>query len=294
MGPVLLLPRDVVRRLPLASDFDSAMSMAAMNEELRRRISEKVGDIWKMKVSDAKEAARKHFLGDERAFQWLLESLRTGNRPAYDFENNPDGEFSWQEIGTQAAKRHPPKFSIRKARTLDDVEAVAVELVDYFKHLVENEGLSKMLWHRGKHHNERFVQLLFYAVVAYACRAANVDITPEAETGNGPVDFKLSRGGDARVLVELKLSDNKKVVHGYETQIEIYKAGQQTRRAAFVVIDVGGLGKGEKRLVDAGNAMRAEGKMPSRLVFIDGTQKRSASKRAPARPRTQGRKPVRT
>ncbi len=184
-----------------------------------------------------------------------------------------------QELGIRAATRHPTALSIKKARTIEDVEAVANEIVDHFQQLVENEGINKMLWFKGRHRNEKFVQLLFYAVAARICRVNDVDITPEAETGNGPVDFKLSRGGTARVLVELKLSTNSKLVQGYETQTEVYKAAQQTRLAVYVVVNIGSLGKRDQKLVSVGNSMRAKGQSPARLVFVDARLRPSASKR---------------
>jgi hypothetical protein len=277
--PVLLVPRDVVRKLPIAADFESAMTLAAVNEELRARVSAKIGNIWKLKVSEAKKEARRLLLTDEKAFSLFLDALRTGSTKAYDFESDPDGVFSWQRLGLEAARRHPPRLSVVTAKTVDDVERVANELVDHFQHLVENEGLYKMLWFKKRPRNEKFVQLLFYAISAYGCRAADIDITPEAETGNGPVDFKLSRGFASRILVELKLSTSKKVIQGYDVQTEVYKKGQRTKRAVYVVIDVGRLGKKDRQLIAAGNRMRAKGQVPSRLVFVDAKPRPSASKR---------------
>jgi hypothetical protein len=115
--------------------------------------------------------------------------------------------------------------------------------------------------------------------VAYShCKANNLDLSPEADTGSGRIDFKFSRGRD-RVLVELKLSRNPNVVHGYETQLEVYRAAEQTIRAYYVVIDVGGMGRKDERLIAARNAARERGEPLSELEFIDGFRQESASKR---------------
>ena len=53
----------------------------------------------------------------------------------------------------------------------------------------------------------------------------------------------MSRGFNARVLVETKLSTNTRLVHGYESQLQTYKRSEQTMRAYYVVIDVGRMGK---------------------------------------------------
>ena len=71
-------------------------------------------------------------------------------------------------------------------------------------------------------------QLVFLAVADAYCRANNVDITPEAGAGGGPVDFKFSDGYNGRILVEVKISDNPQLLHGYTVRLETYKKGQGT------------------------------------------------------------------
>ena len=90
--------------------------------------------------------------------------------------------------------------------------------------MVENKGLWKELWdENGKPRKEKASQRLFFAVAYSYCKANNIDLTPEADSGNGPVDFKLSQGFDSKLVVEVKLSTNGRLVHGYEKQLEIYK-----------------------------------------------------------------------
>lgn len=109
--------------------------------------------------------------------------------------------------------------------------------------------------------------------------ANNIDISPEIDTGNGKIDFKFAVSFNERVLVEVKLSTNSNVVSGYTTQLEIYKASQQTMRAIYLLIDVGSMGKKDKRLIDIRNEAAKLGNPLSELEFVDGTIKASASKR---------------
>jgi hypothetical protein len=71
------------------------------------------------------------------------------------------------------------------------------------------------LYHAGSPRPEKAAQRLFFAIAYAYCKANNLDVTPEADTGNGPVDFKVSLGFTGRVLVEIKLSTNTKLVRGY-------------------------------------------------------------------------------
>ncbi|MEF1192101.1 hypothetical protein QTO04_22925, partial [Vibrio parahaemolyticus] len=92
-------------------------------------------------------------------------------------------------------------------------------------------------------------------------------------------DFKLSQGFDSKVVVEIKLSTNPNVVHGYEKQLEIYKKADDTERGYFLLIDVGNLGKKYATVQRLRDEAIQDGRSASKIVYVDGNQKESASKR---------------
>lgn len=120
---------------------------------------------------------------------------------------------------------------------------------------------------------------MLFAVSDSYCKANDLDLTPEAETGNGPVDFKVSVGGNSKVIVEIKLSNNPSTVHGYEKQLEIYRDAERTDKAYFVLIDVGGMGKKDEKVIELKNQQIADGYAASEVIIIDGVPRDSASKR---------------
>jgi hypothetical protein len=145
---------------------------------------------------------------------------------------------------------------------------------------VANNGLSKELYRApGKPRHESTAQRLFFAVAHCYCEAQNLDVSPEVDSGSGRIDFKFSQGFDCRVLVEVKLSTNSKLVAGYSTQLETYKAAEQTMRAIYLVIDVGKMRRKDKALVERRNDARRKGEPLSDLEFIDGRIRPPASKR---------------
>lgn len=103
-------------------------------------------------------------------------------------------------------------------------------------------------------------------------------MSPETDSGGGSVDFKFSSGYDARVLVEIKLSKGR-VVHGYQTQLEVYKRAVSTTRAKYLVIDVGGMGEKLDQILDIKNMWAKKGDRVSDIIVVDGTKKLSASVR---------------
>jgi len=68
------------------------------------------------------------------------------------------------------------------------------------------------------------------------------------------------------------------MVQGYEKQLKIYQEAEEAVKGYYIVIDVGGMGKRDKQLLDIKNKTNAEGKASSEIVFVDGTRKVSASK----------------
>lgn len=80
----------------------------------------------------------------------------------------------------------------------------------------------------------KFVHVLFDARIKDA--GFNVDISPEVNSGNGPVDFKISRGDD-KVLIENKVSTNPKLKECIDEgkQVHVYLK-QEECKDAFLVI----------------------------------------------------------
>src|SRR5690242_12148223 len=73
----------------------------------------------------------------------------------------------------------------------------------------ECNRLSRLLYNDDKSpRKEKAAQLAFFGIANAYCEANNFDISPEADGGAGPVDFKISKGYEYRVVVEMKLSSN--------------------------------------------------------------------------------------
>lgn len=80
----------------------------------------------------------------------------------------------------------------------------------------------------------KFVHILFDARIKDA--GFNVNISPETNAGNGPVDFKISRGDD-KVLIENKISSNPKLLECIDEnkQIHTYLKQEECKDEYLVV-----------------------------------------------------------
>lgn len=275
--PLVLVPQDIVRDLPLANDWSDIERAAMENSRIRDRVNQMLGGIAKPTVADRKSALRAAALGSAKDFSLFLQVVKE-NVANYDPNEDALGYYRLKEIlgGSLSNLRLDLHYDL--ARGPEEILKVVRATIDMFKRHVEVRNLWEELWINGKPKRERAAQLIYYAIADAFCEANDVDVSPEANMGGGPIDFKFSRGYHARVLVEIKRSSGA-VVHGYEKQLEFYRAAAQTDHAVFIVIDYG---DGVEKL----NKIRAirqrrvgAGERASEIIVIDATPKASASRR---------------
>lgn len=122
---------------------------------------------------------------------------------------------------------------------------------------------------------EKIVQRLIHLGSKNYISANDWDINFEPDAGRGPVDFKVSRGGD-KTIVEIKLSTNTQYLHGYEEQVEEYGKAECTDKMIYVFVDLGNPGR-LKKITDTHQLnLRNQKKVPE-LMIINAIAKNAAS-----------------
>lgn len=279
--PLLLVPRDIVKDLPVAKNWSDISKVVKENDELRIRVNRHLGEIFAQMTKKNKAHIREQALRSRVGFDEVLSLLRAVDPEPYDFESDRNGEIFWSHVANKVAKQWPLDFGRFKGKLKDinDVKSVVDLIVAQFTDLIENKGLWKELWTEDKEpRKEKAAQRLFFAVAYSYCAANNLDLSPEVDSGSGPVDFKVSSGFNSKVLVEIKLSKGT-VVHGYKKQLEIYKNAEDTNIGIFLIIDIGGLGQKYAEVQRIRDELRGDGQLASDIVLVDGNEKASASKR---------------
>ncbi len=276
-APIILLADDILKYLPLFDDPRGAASVAEHNQELRDRVNDHIGEIFKVRFKHERESIAKRALTDAPSFQTFLDLLKQVEKHPYNVYKDPQGFLQWSSAAADFTAAH--KFEIkddRKLPRLDRIDSVCVQVIQRFTEAVENERLWRVFYVDQEPRPERFAQLLFYAIAKSYCAANDLDISPESDGGAGPVDFKFSNGTD-KVVVEIKLSTNPNVVKGFTKQLQAYMAAEQTNRGHYVVIDVGQLGAKWDRLQDTVSKERGFRALKT-IHLVDGTIRSSASK----------------
>jgi len=276
--PVILVPLDILRHLPVARDWSEIDDVVSKNRQLRNRVSQYIGEIWQAKTLREKAKVKSAALASKAAFLSLLDVIKAAKGKPYDLGRDPEGLYSWLRIGLEAADKFPLAIPKTDKRDLETVAAVVMKIVDQFRILVEEKGLWKELLDRRKPRKEKSAQRIFFAVADSYCKLNDLDVSPEADSGSGPVDFKFSDGYEARVLVEVKLSTNSKLLPGFERQLEAYKKAESSTSAMYLVIGLGNMTRKRKELFALRDRMQSQGKRVSNIIIVDGTRQLSASK----------------
>jgi hypothetical protein len=275
---LLLLPKDLLHELPIAQEWEDISMVCMLNAEVRREINEVIGENWKqMTAARKKAAARKVLLGQPELLRALIVDYRNFELVAYDFNIDPLGESSWYEAAKSIVEREPLRLEKRRIASLAEIKGLVMAICNQFKVLVEDKGLNEVLYADGKPRKERIAQRLFLGIAEAYCKANDLDISPETNSGRGAVDFKISAGYALRVIVETKLTTNSRLAHGYEKQIGEYKKAENNAAAIYLVIDNGGSAKRVADLIAIHNDALSAGVSNCDLILVNGQMKVSAS-----------------
>lgn len=278
-SPVVLTPKELLRDLLVSNDWSDIEKVRAQNEQLRSRVNELIGRSWKDIVGSLSKAKLKSLLLSEpELLQDLLSQYKSKPAEQYDFVNDPAGYFIWQELGQHFSNIFPLKFDLKEV-TSENILHVVIKICNQFKSLVEDNGLAIHLWKDDQKstRNERFAQLLFFAIADSYCRAHNLDLNREPNAGRGPVDFKVSKGYNAKVTVEIKFTSND-IKSGYVKQLPIYNAAEKTEYSVFLIIRNSELVSGLEDVKKLQAEQRKAGRRAPEIFIIDGRIKPSASK----------------
>lgn len=280
-APILLVPKDILRDLPVAHDWDDIDNVCAHNASVRRRVNRSIGNNWRYATTRVRKGDLKRtLLANPAALLDLLSQYKGKPREQYDFKRDPAGELIWHEIAQRFACANPFEAPVSDVQTHADLEAVVRKICDRFAELLELNGLSAMLYDdQGNLRNERFAQLLFYGIADAYCAANDFDLNREPNAGIGPVDFKISKGYTARVNVEIKYSSNSRLVSGYSVQLPAYNSAESATNSVMLIIRTTESANGIERVLELRRDTLNSGMRAPDVVVADGRRRPSASKR---------------
>jgi hypothetical protein len=253
--PILLVPRDILRDLPFATDWSDVSRVVLEVDDIRNAVNAMFGNFAKATVKERKAAFRKAILSSQQMVREAIDAI-TSASDSYDAKADLDGFYTFRAMLHSDPAAFKGKVAAPAAKDAKSLQETVDAIIQEFKGLVEDNNLATVI-----------------------CAVNDIDISPETNSGGGPVDFKFSTGFHGRLLVELKLSKGQ-VVHGYKRQLETYKKASSTHEAIMVILDVGGMGRKLRDIQKVQADRRASGERAADIYVIDARRKASASKAA--------------
>jgi hypothetical protein len=114
-----------------------------------------------------------------------------------------------------------------------DTYEEAMERVLFLKDIIENKDGYRVFYLKGcPIEREEDLQILY----RLTWRGTPSDVNREVNNGRGPVDYKVSRGGADKTLVEFKLATNSQLKRNLANQVAIYEKANDTKKSIKVIL----------------------------------------------------------
>lgn len=270
---ILLLPKQILSPLPITECFENIDFACSENERVRKEINQyfDLGERTKLKKEEID-----HLLKVKINYRnEMISNYKKIVAAEYDFDKEPAGEIIWYRISKQKVSDYP--LELIQPHSIEELQKVVDRICQQFKKLVEDNGLWRLLYDENIPKHESAAQLLFFGIADAYCIANNLDLSREVHNGHSPVDFKLSVGAKQKVLIEIKLTSNPQLMHGFKKQLPLYMAQENTEKAIYLVID-----NGHRKRLDAFqdyyNTLNVKDRKKVKYVLIDGNIQESRVK----------------
>jgi hypothetical protein len=118
-------------------------------------------------------------------------------------------------------------------QTKDDTFEESMKRVMYMKHVIEDNDGYRIFYSKGKPIKKEDDLQILYRLTWFATES---DVNREVNNGRGPVDYKVSRGGKDKTLIEFKLASNSQLKRNLQKQVEVYEKANDTKKSIKVIL----------------------------------------------------------
>lgn len=287
---IVIVPKHILKDIPISSKILSKnysirkqiLQIIKGTASKKKNISKKKKNSKKIKVLPLhKNEIQNILMRNPSLLKNLIQTYKSIKAEAYDFNEDPTGEYLWYEISKEFCNNLPSlKNRIIVGQESSSFYKIILESCNHFKHLLENKNYFDILFDKNnnKPKPEGVVQRIFETAISLYLDKNNIDIAPESHTGRGSIDFKLSRGSNLKVLVELKLSHNNKILNGLSKQLMVYGKAEKTNMLVYIIIDFGTKHSKLTKFKEGLPAIKQEIKKLPEIIYVDASKKLTGSK----------------
>lgn len=279
--PLVFIPCSLLCNLPIAYDFDDIDSVSDYNKRLRRKVSEAIGLSWRDVRGLKKHQLKSLLLHDLELFHDVISDYKTIQFKPYDFKNDTMGEYIDLRVEKHLEGVEPLDLTkVNGFASEKDVFEIAMRICEDFKFQIEEKGMWRLLYNEDNQtfQKEETIQLVFFLIAEFHCKANDIDLNRECDPGVGEIDIKLSQGNHAKTIIEIKRLSSNSFIHGLQEQLPLYMKSEQTRFGIYVVVidSDRNVDKKLRKLYETRNNL--SGDVPE-IIFVDALPKKSASKK---------------
>ena len=282
--PLHFVPTSLLADLPVAKSFEDISKVDNYNTEIKRKVCDAVKGEWKAYVTGPyqKQVLKNALMISRKAYDEAIKYYRGLIGESYNFE--VDKKRFYFEARVKDIVDNALKGKIVSGKlTAQDVVNATKEVVLLYKKCLENHRSYKLMYYEKDSlaKSEDYAQELLYVISEAYLKAKgfDIDVSPEADTGVGKLDFKFSQGAISRVIIETKLSNNKDLLHGYITQLPDYMKALNAVYGIYVVVIVDSPNN-QKSLMRKLWEIKSKGVIKNKeIIFVSAEERVTASKR---------------
>lgn len=270
---VFFVPSELISDIPIAHSWEEVQNILAKNEIIKNHINKVIKDSWKLvSMEERKLTIKKDIFLNLPVLQTALNAFKNEKQKDYNPEEN-DTYYVQKKIN--------PVYEYLDSISLDNLSLfsskdVALYCIDRFKQFIELNGGRNLIKDAVSSKKEKTAQGILFAVAGTICNVVNCTMSRESNNGRGMEDFLFSIGKD-KTLVEIKLSSNTDLIHGYTTQIEEYAKSEETKNRIFLVV-VNESNNSLNELKSINESDQAKKNNPPDLILVESFPIDSASK----------------
>lgn len=276
--PILLIPKSIlVSRL----NFEEENFLDWLYDNESEFLKEKFDYNIKKDLYQKKEEIKDNIIRNNRkdiVNKFVNENINV----SYDLNQDPEFINNIYDIANDIYNKNKETFvEVSTSSGNLSVKEVVEILISDLKHLIEDKkGYISLFSSKNKFLSEPKISKIVHMIWDSRIKDSgfNVDLTPEANAGYGPVDFKISRGSE-KVLVENKVSTNPKLLECIDEnkQIHIYLKQEDCKLAYLLVFinketDIEKINELHKKASEYKKDYTIE------IKYVDCIEKKSASK----------------
>jgi hypothetical protein len=271
--PMILVPKNLLKPLPIAANIQDALDVADFNDQARHAVNQIYENARRFRTS-VKQSLRNLVRENPSVARGIVSGYRNAPPVQYDYDRDPDDVDALDPIASEVVGQLPEKPG--GLSQMQRVEQCVAETIDHLQQALGENRLSDVLYDdEGAPRAEVISQRLIYAIAKIFAKLYDVDASREGNAGPGSVDFRFTVGHDARLLIEVKLSTHERLKDGYYEQLPAYANAEGITRLILLVMRVS---SDDSHLNGLMESIKRRA-LPIQLIVIDAVRKPSASKR---------------